>query len=341
MAIGSTIEEFRRALASGTDLARSEAEELFGLLRAETDIGQLEALLRAWSEKGYSTDEIAACAGILRRDVRRVECSHTDFIDVVGTGGSSVKTFNVSTAAAFAVAGSGLPVAKHGNRAASSATGSADALGELGLKLDADPELASRSLERHGICFMFAPHFHNLTKELAEARRNIGQPTIFNLLGPVANPAEAPFQLIGIWDPEKAAAYGSAIRELGTSKTWVVHGRDGLDEITTNGPTAVTEITPNGISKFEISPSDFGLKDSGTESVRAKSPSASAQMVLGVLRGELDGPALDLVTINAAAALFVAGRAKTLSVGREMAAESISSGSAVKKLDALIRESNR
>jgi anthranilate phosphoribosyltransferase len=333
--------KFRARIETGAELSRAEAEELFDLLRRESDVAQIASLLQAWRAKGYSVDEIAACASILRNEVRRVETSHQVFVDVVGTGGSRTKTFNVSTAAAFVASGAGLPVAKHGNRAASSRTGSADALSELGVGLAADAGAASRSLDKHGICFMFAPHFHNLSKALAEARRSIGRPTIFNLLGPIANPAGAPFQLIGVWNAKNAQIYGEALKGLGTRRSWIVHGKDGLDEVTLDGPTEVRAVTEDGVDTFEIAPSDFGIKEQKMDAVRAEGPEESARTVLGVLKGEIGGAARDLVTINAAAALFVAGVAEDLRSARELAEESIDSGSAARKLNLLIEETGK
>jgi anthranilate phosphoribosyltransferase len=333
--------KFRSKIESGHELSHAEASELFEMLRRERDVVEIASLLLAWSEKGYSVDEIAACAAILRSQVKKVDTSHEVFIDVVGTGGSRTKTFNVSTAAAFVASGAGLPVAKHGNRAASSKTGSADALSELGVGLAANADSASRSLDNHGICFMFAPHFHNLTKELADARRSVGRPTIFNLLGPIANPAGAPFQLIGLWDGRKAMEYGAALATLGTKRTWIVHGSDGLDEITLSGHSEIAEVTGNGVEHFEIAPSDFGIEEQDVDDLKAGSPEQSARTVLGVLKGEIGGSARDLVTMNAAAALYLAGNARDLKTGREMAEESIDSGEAERKLNALIEETNK
>ncbi len=335
------IRSLRSSMENGKSFTLEEAEALFDVIRKERDVEELKALLAAWREKGYSVEEIAACAGVLRREVKRVECSHEIFIDVVGTGGSRAKTFNVSTAAAFAASGAGLPVAKHGNRAASSRTGSADALGELGLTLQGDADAAARSLNEHGICFMFAPLYHNLTKELAIARRELGGPTVFNLLGPIANPAGAPHQLIGIWDGSLSEAYGRSLGLLGTKRSWIVHGRDGLDEITLGGPTEVTEVTESSVERFEISPSDFGLKEASLYDLAVNTPAESARTVMDVLEGRDRGSARDLVAINAGAALFISGRVKSLKEGREKAEESIGNGSALAKLRTLIEGSNR
>lgn len=332
----SRLEIFSKKLTRGEDLSFTESQELFRSMRNEKNSPVLRSILESWRDKGYTVEEIAGCADLLRREVRRVECGHEIFIDVVGTGGSRAKTFNVSTAAAFVASGAGLPVAKHGNRAASSKTGSADALAELGVDLSADAAAASESLRQHGICFMFAPHFHNLTKEIAEARKAIGRPTIFNLLGPIANPASAPYQLIGVWDGKKASNYGKALLKLGTARTWIVHGLDGLDEITLSGPTLVTAVSNNTIEQFELSPSDFGKPEATVEDLRAGSPKESADTVVGVLDGSKRGKARDLVTINAAAALYVAGLADSLKAGVAIAEDSIESGSALRKLKTLI-----
>ncbi|HUF03036.1 MAG TPA: anthranilate phosphoribosyltransferase [Aridibacter sp.] len=337
----SELEGFRAKLDARTDLTAEESARLFDLMRSERDTEVLASILRSWMEKGYTSVEIASCAGILRREVKHVKSLHEIFIDVVGTGGSRRKTFNISTAAAFVAAGAGLPVAKHGNRAASSRTGSADVLSELGVSLSAKAALASKCLNKHGICFMFAPHFHNLTKEIAEARKKVGLPTIFNLLGPVANPAGAPFQLIGIWEGEKAEAYGDAVSRLGTKRTWIVHGSDGLDEITLSGPTRVTEVTDLGIDRFEISPSDFGLKEASIDNLRSRTAEESADIVLKVLNSCDDGPARKLVAMNAGTALFIAGHAESLKEGFYMAEESIDSGVALDKLRNLSEETSR
>lgn len=327
--------QYQDAFESGAHLSARDAEALFHAIREERDPESIASLLRAWLSKGYSAEEIAACAAVLRREVRRVECSHDIFVDLVGTGGSKSKTFNVSTAAALVAAGAGLPVAKHGNRAASSRSGSADALDALGIALDADARSASRSINEHGICFMFAPHFHNLTRELAEARKKIGKPTIFNLLGPVANPASAPHQLIGIWSGRKARMYGEALRALGTKRSWIVHGSDGLDEITLSGPTEVTEVTAKEVRSFTVSPSDFGLGEEQIGDLASDTPSKSAGRILDVIEGRETGSGRRLVAVNAAAALYLTGMTDSLRKARHMAEESIDSGAAKRKLDIL------
>ena len=219
-------------LETKKDFSSDEVVEVFNALRQATDENLIEKFLEVWAEKGTTSIELSECAKILRENAVKVETKHESFIDIVGTGGSGAKVFNVSTAAAFVVSGANLPVAKHGNRAASSKTGSADVLSNLGVNIVAETDKAAKCLDEIGICFMFAPKFHNLTKELASARKSLGKPTIFNLLGPMANPANAPFQLIGVWDKDLMRPMAEAIAKLGTKKTWMVHGEDGLDEIT-------------------------------------------------------------------------------------------------------------
>ena len=323
------------------DFSAGEASDVFNALRSSVDQETIALFLSAWSEKGATATELATCAEILRENCVAVETRHKNFIDIVGTGGSKAKVFNVSTAAAFVIAGAGVPVAKHGNRAASSKTGSADALSNLGVNIVAETNKAAKCLDEAGICFMFAPKFHNLTKELAIARKSIGKPTIFNLLGPLANPAKAPFQLIGIWDKNFIEPMAESIAELGTGKTWVVHGEDGLDEITLHGKTFVAEIEENRIRYLTISPEDFGLTQNSLSGFGDISPEGSAEIVKNVLIGnDLEGIATDIVSINAAAAIYISGFADDYRQALEIAKTSVLSGAALKKLKLLIEKSN-
>ncbi len=333
--------KYQAKLDAKTDLLDDEAFEAFDSLRFATNQEIIEPFLNAWAEKGVSSDELATCAKILRDNCVKVETKHEKFIDIVGTGGSKAKVFNVSTAAAFVIAGAGLPVAKHGNRAASSKTGSADALSNLGVNIVAETDLAQKCLDEIDICFMFAPKFHNLTKELANARKSLGKPTIFNLLGPMANPANAPFQLIGIWNKDFMKPMAEAIAKLGTEKTWIVHGEDGLDEITLNGKTFVAEIVGDDVNYFEISPDEFGIGENKLAIFDNVLPEGSAEIIKRVLSGNSSNKAAtDIVLINAAAAIFVAGFADDHKQATEIARESIKSGKAVKKLNVLVKETN-
>jgi anthranilate phosphoribosyltransferase len=282
------------------------------------------------------------------RGVRLRSC-HARFIDTAGTGSSAVKTFNVSTAAAFVIAGAGLPVAKHGSRAATSRCGSADVLEALGVNTTALPEIVERCLNEHGICFMFAPLFHRATARVAQVRRELGLHTTFNLLGPLTNPARAPFQILGVWHPALAERVASALALLGVERAWVVHGADGLDEITLAEKTFVTACSTNsdpsfGLRKFTLSPHDFGLTRRSLAELREGGAMENAELIRAILVGEKNGTiaaARDLVIANAAAALHLAGVAPDLMQAAILARESITSGSAAAKLGALIRETNR
>jgi anthranilate phosphoribosyltransferase len=335
------IKKYQPKLEERKDLEAFEMAEVFNALRSATDQDQIAPFLSSWAEKGVTSTELSVGAKILRDNCVRVKTKHQKFIDIVGTGGSKAKAFNISTAVAFVVAGAGIPVAKHGNRAASSKTGSADALSNLNVNIVAETILAQKCLDEIGICFMFAPKFHNLTPELALARKSLGKPTIFNLLGPLANPAGAPFQLIGIWNRDFLKPMAEAIAKLGTGKTWLVNGSDGLDEITLNGKTWVAEITGKQINYFEITPEEFGFEPKSLSEFNQITPEKSAEIIINVLKNKSPGQtALEIVLLNSAAAIFLSGYAENYKNGVEMARESILSGSALAKLNNLIEETN-
>jgi anthranilate phosphoribosyltransferase len=267
------------------------------------------------------------------------------FVDTAGTGSSAAKTFNVSTGAAFVIAGADLPVAKHGSRAATSRCGSADVLQALGVNTGAPPETVERCLNEHEICFMFAPLFHSATARVAHVRRELGVHTIFNLLGPLTNPARAPFQILGVWQFSLLDRVALALARLGIEKAWVVHGADGLDEVTIADKTYVAACSSTGnVERFTLSPEDFGLEPQHFDGFRGKNPQEHAQLIRAILQGEKNkatNAARDLVVINAAAALYLAGVASDLKSAASLAYESIDSGRAASKLDALIRETNQ
>ena len=329
-------------LSSGKNLTESEAAEFFEALQAETENENLiAAVLTALEAKGTTVEELFALAKIMRSRAVKVNSAHEKFVDVVGTGGSRAKIFNVSTAAAFIIAGANLPVAKHGNRAATSKSGSADVLAELGVNPSVEAEKAERCLNEIGICFMFAPLFHSLSPVLGKVRRNLGVPTIFNNLGPLCNPANAPHQLIGVWHENLVEKTADVLARLGTKKSWVVHGSDGLDEITLNGETSVAEIENGEVKLFQISPADFGLRNSSLTDLKKFSPAESAQLIENILSGKATGEtAKNLVLVNAAAAIYVAGKAENLRAAFDAATESLESGNASKKLKKLIEFTN-
>lgn len=326
----------------GKELADSEAEPFFDALIAETDEILLADVLTAWEEKGTTEDELFALASIMRKRCIQVITKHDTFVDAVGTGGSKAKTFNVSTAAAFVAAGAGVPVAKHGNRAATSNSGSADVLAALGVNPSVDAAKAGECLDEIGICFMFAPNFHSLSPLLGKVRRGLGFPTIFNNLGPLCNPANAPHQVIGVWKHDLVEKTANVLAGLGTRKSWVVHGSDGLDEITLNGTTKIAEICGDSVRIFEMSPNDFGIEQSDMSNVQVSTSEESAALIRDVLGGKCgNGDAVNLVAVNAAAAIHIASPNYDVSAAYDRAKESISSGAAAEKLLQLAELTNR
>jgi anthranilate phosphoribosyltransferase len=329
--------DFLPRLVRREDLTRDEAFELLeALLDAEATDAQISGALVALAAKGETIEELAGMAEGLRSRATRVISQHRCFIDTAGTGSSRAKTFNISTAAAFVIAGAGLPVAKHGNRAASSKAGSADLLTALGVNVSAIPLVSENALNEIGICFMFAPLYHGATARVAGIRRQLGIHTTFNLLGPLSNPAGAPRQIIGVWRLELAEKLARVLGELGTERAWVVHGQDGLDEITLAGKTHIAEAQNGSVKTFDIGPGDFGFETGSLEHLRGGDAEANARIVSAVLSGERKDEARALVLMNAAAALFLGGAATDLADGAKMAADSIDSGAARQKLELLI-----
>lgn len=323
------------------DLSQADASLLLDSLLddAATD-GQIGAVLTALTLKGETVAELAGLASALRARAVRVRCPQQTFIDTAGTGSSPAKTFNISTAAAFVIAGAGLPVAKHGNRAASSRSGSADVLAALGVNISAAAAISESCLGELGICFMFAPLYHGATARVAGIRRELGIHTTFNLLGPLSNPAGAPRQIIGVWRADLAERLANVLALLGAERAWVVHGEDGLDEVTLAGKTLVAEATAAGVTTFEIEPGDFGLARGSLDHLRGGDAQANAGVIRAVLSGERRDEARAIVVLNAAAALFVGGITDSLSAAAQRAEQSIDTGAAIEKLERLISATN-
>ena len=335
------LQDYLNSFRNGNHLPDDQAEPFFDSLLAEESEELLADILKTWNAKGTSEGELYSLSAIMRKRAVKVKSVHKTFVDAVGTGGSSAKTFNVSTAAAFVIAGAGVPVAKHGNRAATSKSGSADVLSALGVNPAVEAVKAEESLNTIGICFMFAPNFHRLSPVLAKVRRKLGVPTIFNNLGPLCNPAGAPHQIIGVWHKDLVETTANILARLGTEKSWIVHGEDGLDEITLNGVTLVAEIEGGSVRYFQVSASDFGLHSSSLDTARRSTPEESAALIRSILSGECtDSAALNLVLINAAAPIYLAGHAATWVDGIKLAKASLDSGSALRKLDELIKITN-
>ena len=331
------LSDFLARLVRRENLSREEAFELLeALLDPEATDAQISGALVALAAKGETVEELTGMVEGLRSRAVRVLSKHDCFVDTAGTGSSRAKTFNISTAAAFVIAGAGLPVAKHGNRAASSKSGSADLLTALGVNVSAIPLVSENALNEIGICFMFAPLFHGATARVAGIRRQLGIHTTFNLLGPLSNPAGAPRQIIGVWRKDLTDKLAEALAALGTERAWVVHGEDGLDEITLAGKTHVAEAVDGKVRSFEIAPADFGFEVRSLDHLRGGDTDANAVIVDGVLAGSRTDEARALVVMNAAAALFLGGAAADLREGAKLAANAIDSGAARRKLELLI-----
>jgi anthranilate phosphoribosyltransferase len=336
--------EFRALLLRlmrGENLSRTDAASLLDALLSEsaTD-AQIAGALVALALKGETIEELTGMAEAMRARAVRIEARHKQFIDTAGTGSSAAKTFNVSTAAAFVIAGAGLPVAKHGSRAATSRSGSADVLSALGVGVSVAPEVSEKCLNELGMCFMFAPLYHGATARVAGVRRELGVHTTFNLLGPLTNPAGAPRQIIGVWHASLVEPMARTLAALGAERAWVVHGRDGLDEITISDKTLVAETKDGDVRTFEIAPEDFAITRVNLEELRGGDAEANALIIRSVLAGERRDAARSLVVANAAGALYVGGAAASLLEAADIAARSIDSGAALDKLQQLVEATN-
>jgi anthranilate phosphoribosyltransferase len=311
-------------------LTRAEAAIGFqAMMSGEATPSQMGGLLMALRVRGETVEEITGAVTVMREKMLRVVAPE-DAIDVVGTGGDASGSYNISTCASFIVAGAGVPVAKHGNRALSSRSGAADVLQALGVKIDLNPDDVGRCIREAGIGFMFAPAHH-------PAMKNVGP--IFNLLGPLSNPAGVSRQMVGVFSRQWVEPLAQVLANLGSTAAWVVHGCDGLDEITISGPTFVAALENGSVKTFEITPEDAGLTRAKPEALRGGDAAANAQALHGVLRGDA-GAYRDVSLLNAAAALVVAGRAPNIAQGVALAARSIDSGEALRRLERLVAVSN-
>jgi anthranilate phosphoribosyltransferase len=292
------------------------------------------AFLMGLRVRGETTEEITGAAKFMRRRMITVDAP-PGAVDIVGTGGDSRGTYNISTAATFVAAGAGAIVAKHGNRAVTSLSGASDVLAALGVKLDVPPVVVSRAIADAGVGFLWAPLYHPSFKTWAPIRTDLGLRTIFNLLGPLCNPAKVTRQVLGVYDRNLVEPIAEVLRQLGSEHAWVVHGADGMDELTTTGTTHVAELKDGDIFAFDVSPEDVGLKRADIESLKGGDAATNAAAIHALLQGE-PGPYRDIVLLNSAAALVVAGKADGLADGIEKAAASIDSGRAARALDRLV-----
>ena len=322
-------------LAAGEDLAREEMVDAIGqVMTGQWSQEQIGLLLTSLAAKGETVAEVAGAASAMRANMTPIRSRHEKLLDTCGTGGGGSKTFNISTTGALVIAAVGVPLAKHGNRSVTSKSGSADVLAELGVNIQADVAQVERCLDELGICFCFAPLMHPAMKHVAAVRKKLGIRTIFNLLGPLANPAGATYQLLGVGLPELRPLIASAIGMLGTQRAIVVSGGEGLGEVSLAGVTEVTQVDGNRESEFQWQPSDFGLPATSLESIQVTNPSESAAIVRQVLAGD-SGAARDIVLLNAAAGLLAAGHCSSPAEGTAQAAEAIDSGAASKLLNDL------
>ena len=326
-------------LASGDRLDQAQAEHAFDIIMSgDATPSQLGAFLMALRVRGETVDEITGAARTMRAKAVKIEAP-PGAVDTCGTGGDAAGTFNISTAAALVVAACGVPVAKHGNRALSSRSGSSDVLAALGVNLEADMRLVRKALWEVGICFLMAPRHHGAMRHVAGARVEIGTRTIFNLLGPLSNPAGAGRQLVGVFSRAWLEPLARVLDNLGAERAWVVHGSDGLDELTTTGPSHVAELDGGKVRTFELSPGDVGLPTARPGDLRGGDPEHNAAALRALLTGET-GPYRDVVLLNSGAALLVAGKAADLRTGVGMAADALDSAKARKVLDSLVRVTN-
>jgi anthranilate phosphoribosyltransferase len=326
-------------VANGESLNRDEAREAFEILMSgEATPSQIGGFLMALRVRGETVAEIAGAVATMRSKMLPVEAP-ANVIDIVGTGGDGAGTYNISTLASIIVGGAGVPVAKHGNRALSSKSGTADALSALGVNLEIGPEIIARCIREAGIGFMFASMHHSAMRHVGPSRVELGTRTIFNLLGPLSNPAGAKRQLLGVFSPKWLEPIAEVLRDLGSETVWVVHG-DGLDEITTTGITQVTALEDGKIRSFELTPMDFGVQPATLAELKGGDGVANAAALRAVLGGAKN-PYRDISLCNAAASLVIAGKAETIAEGMRIAAHSLDSGEAAAALDRLVAISNQ
>ncbi|MEP3427740.1 MAG: anthranilate phosphoribosyltransferase [Roseibium sp.] len=335
----TTFKDFIAKVADGNSLNFEEAREAFEvILSGSATPSQLGGFLIALRVRGESIPEVTGAVATMRAKMLPVNAP-ANAIDIVGTGGDGSGSYNISTCTALVVAGCDVPVAKHGNRSLSSKSGASEALSELGVNIDIGPEKISECIQQAGIGFMFAPLHHAAMKHVGPTRMELGTRTIFNLLGPLSSPAGVKRQMTGVFARKWVEPVAEALKELGTEKAWIVHGSDGMDEITTTGPTFVSELDNGSLRSFEISPSDAGLATARAEDLKGGTPAYNAKALRDVLAGAKNAYR-DIVLFNSAASLIVADKVSNLKDGVEMAAQSIDSGAASDTLEKLVDASN-
>ena len=332
--------EILNKVVNGCDLSFDEAKSAMeNIMNGNFLPTQIAALAVALRIKGETENEISGFVTAMKNGAIRLPQSFPNAVDTCGTGGDKLNTFNISTASAIVAAGAGVTIAKHGNRSASSKTGSADVLETFGINLNATTEIELRALKEIGIAFLFARSHHPALKHAGSARKEIGIRTVFNLIGPMTNPAGAGIQLMGVFREADIKKVAAVLKKLGAKRAMIVSGHDGMDEISLSSPTDVAELKNNEITTYQISPEDFGIKNATVKSLKGGTPEENAKIILGILNGNA-GPKTDIVLLNAGAVIYLSGKADSIKSGIEMAGQSISSGEAARKLKQLIEISN-
>lgn len=336
------MKELIAKVVEGKDLTEEEAKKgMEILLSGEATQAQIGSFLTALRMKGETLEELVGFASVLRDKAETISPQVGNYVDLVGTGGDCTYTFNISTTSAFAVAAAGLPVAKHGNRSISSKSGAGDVLEELGVNIMAEPATVERCVNEAGIGFMFAQLFNKSMKYVGQARKEMGVRTVFNILGPLANPSRAKNMVVGVYSPMLTEVVAKAMARLGVERAFVVSGADNMDEITLTGTTTISEIKDGEVKTFQFTPEEVGLKTCSLEELRGGDGKENAKITKAILSGEEKGPKRDIVLLNAGATLYVGGIAKDMKEGIELAAEVIDSGKAKAVLDKLVEESNK
>jgi anthranilate phosphoribosyltransferase len=331
-----------RKIVNRENLTQEEAKAAMGvIMRGEATPAQIAAFLVAMRMKGETVAEISGFAEAMRESAIQVDTKRRPVVDTCGTGGDRIKTFNISTVAAFVVAGAGITVAKHGNRSVTSKAGSADVLEALGFNLQMPPERAKQALDEIGIAFLFAPAFHPAMKHALGPRREIGLRTVFNLLGPMVNPCRLDGQIMGVYDGALTPTVARVLANLGVRRAFVVHSMDGMDELSVTAATQVSEVRDGEVHTYAFFPEDFGFRRADSRELEGGTPEENARLLRAILSDEVEGAKRDVVLLNAAAAIAAANKAETIKDALPIAEESLKSGAALQKLDALIAFSQK
>ncbi len=327
---------YLNTIIQGNNLSETQmAEMLSEIFSGEIPDTQVAAFMAALATKGETYEELAGAAQAMRKKAVKIHCNASTVIDTCGTGGDGLNTFNISTTTAFVVAGCDIMVAKHGNRSISSKCGSADVLESLGVNLDVDPEIVEEAMNEVGIGFMFAPKYHGAMRFAAKARQETKIRSIFNMLGPLTNPAAANCQLLGVYAPELTEMFANTLKMLGLKRAFVVHGHDGLDEISICDATRISELNDGSVKTYDIHPEDYFGELADPSDLKGGDATENAEITKSILSGNETGPKRNIVLLNSAAALMAAGKADTLKDGIKLAADAIDSGKALEKLEAL------